>query len=115
MSARDVVERLRHRKVLSEVQTSEGTIWVRGINGRERVQYFEWMRGEDGISPLFTDQRLLAAALCNEDGSPLFENEQSGLEVLQDWTHEDVTTAAKKVLSLSGLAKDSAEAAEKKS
>jgi hypothetical protein len=114
VSAKDVAERLRNRRVLAEVQTKEGPLWVRGINGRERIQYFEWMGGDGGVSPLLTDQRLLALALCEEDGTPLFSDEKAALEILQEWAHEDVTAAAKKVLSLSGLAKESAEEAAKK-
>jgi hypothetical protein len=115
VSAREVADRLRGRKVIAEIQTKEGTLYVRGINGRERVMYFGWLGGEGGGNVLLSDHRLLALALCEEDGTPLFTDEVAGLEVLQDWNHEDVTAAAKKVLSLSGLAKDSAEEAGKKS
>jgi hypothetical protein len=114
VSARDVVERLRKRKVVAEIQTTEGTLYVRGINGRERVEYFSWIGGEGGGQILLSDHRLLAIALCEQDGSPLFADESIALDALQDWTHEDVTAAARKVLSLSGLAKDSAEDAGKK-
>lgn len=114
MSSRDVVERLRKRKVIAEVQTTEGTLWVRGINGRERVEYFQWLGGDSGGHILLSDHRLLALALCEQDGTPLYADEAMALEALQEWTHEDVTAAAKKVLSLSGLSKDSAEDAAKK-
>lgn len=115
MSSRAVAERLRGRKVVAEIQTKEGPLYVRGINGRERVEYFEWLGGDGKGSVLLSDHRLLAVALCEEDGTPLFADEKEAIDILQEWSHEDVTAAAKKVLSLSGLAKDSAEAAEKKS
>lgn len=114
MSAREVAERLRARKVIAEIQTKEGTLYVRGINGKERVEYFGWLGGEGGGNILLSDHRLLAIALCEEDGTRLYADEAAALEVLQDWTHEDITAAAKKVLSLSGLSKDSAEEAAKK-
>jgi hypothetical protein len=114
VSAREVAERLRGRKVIAEIQTKEGPLYVRGINGRERVQYFAWLGGDGGGNILLSDHRLLALALCEEDGTPLFADEASALELLQEWTHEDVTAAAKKVLGLSGLSKDAQETAEKK-
>lgn len=115
MSSREVAERLRGRKVVAEIQTKEGPLYVRGINGRERVQYFAWLGGDGGGNILMSDHRLLALALCEEDGAALFTDEAAALEILQEWTHEDITAAAKKVLSLSGLAKESAEDAAKKS
>jgi hypothetical protein len=115
VSAKEVAERLRSRKVIAEIQTKEGALYVRGINGRERVEYFSWLGGAGSGNILLSDHRLLAIALCEEDGSPIFSDEASALEILQEWTHEDVSAAAKKVLSLSGLAKDSAEDAAKKS
>lgn len=114
MSARDVAERLRGRKVIAAVQTKEGPIYVRGLNGRERVKYFEWLQ-QDSTSVLLSDHRVLGLTLCEEDGSPVFSDEESALQVLQEWAHEDVTAAAKKALALSGIGKDATEDAGKKS
>lgn len=115
MSAREVVERLRNRKVKAEVQTPEGTLFVRGLTGKERSEYFSWLNGEGSGNLLLSDHRLLGIALCDEEGNPIFESEAAAIEVLQDWNHDDVMAAAKKALALSGLGKDSSEAAEKKS
>lgn len=118
MSAREVAERLRKRRVTNEVQTPEGTLYVRGLTGRERSEYFSWIEGAsvEGLSKqVLSDQRLLCIALCDEDGAALFDSEEAGMEVVGEWNHEDVTKAAKEVLRLSGLGKEGADAAEKKS
>jgi hypothetical protein len=115
VSSREVAERLRNRRVKAEIQTAEGTLFVRGLTGKERSEYFSWLSGDGTGNILFSDLRLLTIALCDENGASIFENEQQGLEVLQDWNHADVQAAAKKALSLSGMGKDAAEEAEKKS
>lgn len=114
MSARDVVERLRTRRVIAEVQTSEGPVYVFGMNGKERAEYWSWIQSGD----LMSDHKLLARVLCEESGTPLFAADEAGqaaaLDVLQDWAIEDVTRASKKCLSMSGMSKDSAEDGAKK-
>jgi hypothetical protein len=117
MSARDVADRLRKRRVMAEVDTTEGKLFVRALSGRERTEYLVWIEAasDQPLSKVsLTDHRLLCMALCDESGAPLFENEESGMEVLAEWIHEDITNAAKKVLVLSGLGKEATEAAEKK-
>jgi hypothetical protein len=118
MSARDVVERLRKRRVVSEIQTKEGSIYVRGLSGKERADYYSWIEGvrdESFSRTLLSDHRLLCIALCDENGNSLFEGEADGLPIVQDWNSEDVMLAAKEVLKLSGIGKEAAESAEKKS
>lgn len=118
-SARDVVERLRKRRAVSEIQTTEGTIYVRGLSGKERVEYFQLMTqvNEDGNvagKVMLGDQSLVALALCDKDGAAIFDNQEEAFAVVKDWAHDDVVAAVLKVIELSGFTAKAQEDAEKK-
>jgi len=117
MSARDVVERLRARRARCDINTSEGTIHVRGLTGRERADYYTWLREQqtdNSGAVLLGDQRVIALALCDEQGHALFDDIEAGLIAVADWCVEDVTTVVREILRLSGMAQNSVEDAEKK-
>lgn len=117
MTSRDVVERLRKRRLRSQVNTAEGVVHVRGLSGRERDEYYAWIRGtsDSGASLLLSDHRIVAMALCDEDGQPLFASADEALQAVTDWNNEDVLQVAKEVLRLSGLNRGATDEAEKKS
>ena len=116
MSTRDVAERLRSRRVYAEVKTADGAIHVRGLSGKERDDYYSWIRGtsEAQGSLLLSDQRIVGLALCEPDGTPSYASMEEGLATVADWNMEDVTAAAKEVLRLSGMNRGAADDAEKK-
>lgn len=116
MSAREVVDRLRKRRLRTEVKTAEGALWVRGLSGRERDEYYQWIRStvDSGQSVLLSDQRIIALALVDENGESLFESFEAGLEAVSDWNSDDVMQVAKEVLRLSGMNRNATEDTEKK-
>ena len=117
MSSREVVERLRSRRVRGEVDTAEGSVLVRGLTGKERDEYYNWIRGDHSNgagSILLSDQRIISIALCDESGAPLFASIEEGVDVVGDWNMDDVTTIAKEVLRLSGMNRGATDDAEKK-
>jgi hypothetical protein len=117
MSAREVAERLRQRRIRGEVTTEEGQLYVRGLSGRERDEYYRWIRStaDSGESVMLSDHRIVALAMVDERGAPMFESVEQGLEVIADFNSDDTTRLAKEVLRLSGMQRGAAEDAEKKS
>lgn len=115
MSVREVAERLRKRRQKEAITTEEGTLYVRGLSGTERQTYMSRWSGKIGAEALLADQHLVAMAMCDEAGAPLYESEDEAFEVTKDWAIADVGAAAQVVLKLSGLAAESSSDAEKKS
>jgi hypothetical protein len=114
-TSREVVERLRTRRLRSKVMTAEGEVWVRGLSGKERADYYSWIRGTtDTASIMLSDQRIISLALCDEQGTPMFETVELGIESVGDWNTEDVMLLAKEVLRLSGMARGATDDDEKK-
>lgn len=117
MSAREVAERLRKRRKVEKVQTDEGVIYVRGVSGKERSEWTDrFVEGDLAIKDrILGDQHLLAIALCDELGAPLYDSFEESFAAVCDYQYEDVTAAVKKVMSLSGMGNKAVEDAEKKS
>lgn len=115
MSAREVAERLRKRRQKEAITTEEGTLYVRGLSGSERQEYMSKWSGKVGAEALLADQHLVALAMCDESGAPLYDTEEESFSAAKDWAISDVSAAAKVVLKLSGLLAESAGEAEKKS
>lgn len=113
MSVSEVAQRLASKRIARPVQTEEGTLYIRGLNGRERAEYFGGINAE-GADRLILDQRLVAKVLCNADGSPAFDNEADALEVVLQWDIDKfVKPAVTEILSASGLGVKSQEEAAK--
>lgn len=116
MSVKDVAKRLSQKKRVYPVQTDEGTIYVRGLNGAERNEYFKLITdGSTDMERLVANQRLLASQLCNEDGTAAFDSLDEAFEAVLQW---DISTYVKpavdEILKVSGLSKESQEDAAKK-
>lgn len=121
MSTLDIVDAITECRVAHEVETRKGTLYVRGMNGTERVAYYAAINNPDASQEdqLTLNQRLIVAHLCNEDGSPRFpdtqEGHDEGLAKVMRWDIPAfVTPCVDKILVASGLKTDSVEEAEKK-
>jgi hypothetical protein len=116
MSVKEVALRLAKRKKVYPVQTDDGSLYVRGLNGVERNQYFESItNGATDLEKLVANQRLIAAQLCNEDGTPVFDDEKEGFETILQWDIASyVKPAVDEILRASGMKDDSPEQAAKK-
>lgn len=115
-AAREVADRLRKKRPVEKVSTDEGTVYVRGLSGKERQSYMEMYSefAEPRLPRLLADHNLVAIAICDENGAALYESHAETLEVISDWTIDVVNAAAAKVCEISGLSSASASATEKK-
>jgi hypothetical protein len=113
MSVRELIKKSRPR--VHACETSVGTMYVKGLSGASRQQYSELSK--DGTLPLHT---IAALALCEEDGSMLFDlSSDKGVAIanteLKEMDGVDLQAICLTLFEVSGLAKDSASNAEKKS
>lgn len=116
MSDREVAERLRKRRPITEVQTEEGTIHVRGLSGAERKDYLDRFRDKmNGTDVLIADQHLVALALVDASGTAIYETFDDSIAAVCDWAIPIVQLVAKSILDLSGLSKNALEESEKNS
>lgn len=115
MSALDIIARLGNKKTIHPVPTPEGILHVRALNGEERVSYFESISGEvTNSDKLKADHRVVAMQLCNEDGSPVFEDVEAGIQALLKWELDVLKPLADAIMKHSGLSADSQDNAAKK-
>jgi hypothetical protein len=121
MSTRDVAAAIAECREAHEVKTKKGSLYVRGMNGEERVAYYAAINNPDAsqADQLSLNQRLVAAHLCEEDGAPAYpdteEGRAKGLSIVMRWDIPTfVTPCVDKILAASGLKGDSVEEAEKK-
>lgn len=121
MSTRDIAERIAKIKKPRKVDTAEGPLYVRGMNGTERVAYYAAINDPNATQSeqLSVNQRMVVSQLCNEDGSPAFPNTDEGraegLAIVMEWDIPTfVTPCVNEILTASGLKTDSVEEAEKK-
>lgn len=115
--ARDVADRLRKRRTVEKVTTDEGTLYVRGLSGRERSEWVTRFMSPDMEvkERLLGDQNIVALALCDEHGAPLYDDPKEAFEAVCDWSIDDVAAAAAVVTKMSGMAVKATEDAAKKS
>lgn len=114
MSAKEVAERLRKRRASEPFASAEGTLYLRGLTGRERSEYVSTWGEKVGAEILEADQALVALALVDEHGAPIYESYEQAVESVMDWCIADVSAAAKIVIRLSGMGVEAKEDAEKK-
>lgn len=121
MSVRDIAAAIAECRVAHKVETEKGALYVRGMNGAERVAYYAAINDPNASQDdqLSLNQRLIVSQLCNKDGSPAFpetkEGQAEGLAIVMKWDIPAfVTPCVDKILVASGLKTDSVEEAEKK-
>lgn len=121
MSTRDIARLIAECVEAHEVETKKGSLYVRGMNGTERVKYYAAINDPNASqeSQLSLNQRLIVTHLCNEDGSPAFpdtdEGRAEGLAIVMKWDIPAfVSPCIDKILVASGLKTESVEDAEKK-
>lgn len=114
--SRQVFEQLKKRRKVTKVDTSVGTMHVRGINGIERDHWVQ--KYLDPNKPAqeksLSDYELVALGVCTEDGTWLFEgqfghvsaDEAIDLAVREcmQLQSEDVLLLAREASKLAGLA-----------
>lgn len=115
MSVRDTLKKSRAK--VHPLEISTGTVYVKAFNGHTRHQYTEMSREKNFQLPLHTTAAL---ALCEEDGSLLFDvSTEKGVALanleLQEVESTDLQKIVLELFKVSGLAKDSVSDAEKKS
>ena len=115
MSIRDTLKKSRAK--VFPVEISTGTVFIKSLTGAGRQAYTDLLRKGDGSLPMYT---LAAIALCEEDGSAVFDmSTDKGVALanleLQEVDGDDLQRICMKLLECSGLTKDSASEAEKKS
>lgn len=116
-SAKEIAERLAKRKKTHAVTTDEGVLYVRGMNGRERNEYFNNITSDatKDDEKLIANQKLIAKYLVNEDGSQVFEDENEALKLILEWDIPGcVKPVTDQILKASGLGEGAQEEAEKK-
>jgi hypothetical protein len=115
-SAQEIAQRLAKRRKAYPLETEEGRIYVRSLNGLERAAYFRSITGDGSDDEkLRADQRMLAGQLCDENGKPIFDDENTALELVMQWDIVAyVKPAIETILKNSGLNVTAQAEAEKK-
>ena len=115
MSVREALKKSRAK--IYPLDISSGRVFVKALNGISRQLYTDLSRKSDGNLPLYT---VAAIALCNEDGSSVFDvSTDKGVALanieLQEVDGADLQDICMKLFQVSGLTKDAVSEAEKKS
>ena len=115
MSVRDLLRDCR--PTVHEVTVNGKTFFVKSLSGEGRQSFSEMSKEKDGSLPV---QMIAALGLCEQDGSMCFDCSTEKGRILANVELKEVDGAvlqaiALKLLQVSGLSKDSAGDAEKKS
>lgn len=96
-----------------EVEVPEwgGVVLVRGMTGRERQEYEEFLskgkRGKQEITPRFAVEKIVATCTVDQDGNRLFTDEE--LALLSNKSIKALMRIATVAMELSGLTKEDME------